>query len=300
MAPPCVRQAWLDLYGDGTQTLPLESYAGGWFCQSLDLGYPEIREVITDRPDTDGAVDRTALMGARLISAEIKAEIGAGARIDDVADNFAPYMVPSARPVLHYILDRPGAAERTFVVRAVAYSWAVVGGVERDIQLQWKAADPVARSPVVKTAIALAGAAGGSGRTYPLVFNRTYPAGGGSPSTATITSPGDVAVRPLVRIYGPVTGPVVTFTPSSGPVSKVAFVTSYRVDAGNYVEVDTIAKTAYLNGPGGASALAWLDWFNTVWPVLPIAPASTTMGMAGASTTGATQVQAIWQDGYLN
>jgi hypothetical protein len=293
---PCVRQAWLTL---GTLTLPLENAAGGWFCSSLDLGFPEVREVLSNRPDTTGAIDRTSLMGARLITAEVKAEVGAGARIDDVADNFAPFMVPSARPVLHYVLDRAGAAERTFTVRAVAYGWAVAGGVERDIQLQWKAADPVARDPNTQTVIALAGASGGTGRTYPLVFNRTYPTGGGAPSTATISSPGDVAVQPVVNVYGPITGPVVTFTPSAGPVSKVAFVASYRIDAGHYVAVDTVAKTARLDGPGGPSALAWLDWFNTVWPVLPVLPASTTMGLAGGSTTGTTQAQAIWQDGYL-
>jgi hypothetical protein len=292
----CVRQAWLTL---GSLTMPLESWSGGWFCSNLDLGYPEVREVINNRPDTDGAVDRTQFMGARLVSAEIKAEAGAGARIDDVADNFAPFMVPSARPVLHYILDRPGAAERTLTLRAVNYSWPIQGNIERDIQLQWKAADPIVRDPAVQTVTALAGAAGGSGRTYPLVYSRTYPVGGGAPSTATIASQGDLPVRPLLNIYGPITGPVVTFTPSVGPASKVAFVAAFRVDQGHYVQVDTVAKTAYLDGPGGASELAWLDWFNTAWPVLPVNPASTTMGLAGGSTTGSSQVQAIYQDGYL-
>jgi hypothetical protein len=292
----CVRQAWLTL---GSLSVPLESWSGGWFCSNLDLGFPEVREVINNRPDTDGAVDRTQFMGARLVSAEIKAEAGAGARIDDVADNFAPFMVPSARPVLHYILDRPGAAERTLTLRAVGYSWPIQGNIERDIQLQWKAADPIVRDPVVQTVTALAGAAGGSGRTYPLVYSRTYPTGGGAPSTATIASQGDLPVRPLLDIYGPITGPVVTFTPSVGAPSKVAFVAAFRIDQGHYVQVDTVAKTAYLDGPGGASELAWLDWFNTAWPVLPVNPATTTMGLAGGSTTGSSQAQAIWQDGYL-
>jgi hypothetical protein len=291
-----VRSAWLVL---GANTVPLESVPGGWFCSSLDLGYPEVREVIGNRPDTDGAIDRTALMGARVVTAAIKAVTGAGARIDDVADNFAPFMVPGARPVLHYILDRPGAAERTLTLRAVGYAWAIAGGLERDIQLQWKAADPIVRDPAVQTVIALAGASGGTGRVYPLVYSRTYPVGSGSSSTATITSPGDVPVRPLLNIYGPITAPVVTFTPTVGPVTRVAFVSAFRVDAGNYVQVDTVNKTAYLNGPGGASALAYLDWFNTAWPVLPTLPASTTMGLAGGSTTGATQVQAVYSDGYL-
>jgi len=293
----CVRQAWLVL---GSLSIQLENAAGGWFCSSLDLGYPEVREVIQNRPDTDGAVDRTQFMGARVVSAEIHAVAGAGARIDDVADNFAPFMVPSARPVLHYILDRAGTAERTLTLRAMGYTWAVVGASERQIMLQWKAADPVVRDPTVQTVTCYAGTAAGNGRAYPLAFPRIYPTSGGSPSTAVISSAGDLPVRPLVYVYGPVTGPVVTFTPTTGPVAKVAFVASYRIDQGHYVLVDTVAKTALLDGVAGQSALAWLDWYNTAWPVLPRQPDTTGMSMTGSSTSGSTQAQASWQDGYLS
>jgi hypothetical protein len=292
----CVRQAWLTL---GSLTIQLENIAGGWFCSNLDLGYPEVREVMQNRPDTDGAVDRTSLMGARIVTAEIHALAGAGARIDDVADNFAPFMVPSARPVLHYILDRPGTAERTISLRPSGYSWAVNDPAQRQIQLQWKAADPTVRDPNVQTAYAYTGTPAGNGRTYPLSFNRAYPASGGSPSSGTLSTNGDLPIRPLLYVYGPATGPVVTFTPSTGPVSKVAFVSSFRIDAGHYVLVDTVNKTALLDGLRGQSELAWLDWYNTSWPVLPIAPATTTMAMTGSSTSGATQTQATWQDGYL-
>jgi len=293
----CVRQAWLTL---GSLTIQLENVAGGWFCSSLDLGYPEPREVIQNRPDTDGAIDRTRYMGARIVSAEIHALAGAGARIDDIADNFAPFMVPNARPVLHYILDRPGAAERTINLRAMGYSWAVNSPVERQIQLQWKAADPTVRDPTVQTATSYTGTPTGNGRTYPLSFSRQYPATGGAPSTGTISSPGNLLVRPLLYIYGPVTAPAVTFTPTgSTPVSKVAFVPSFRIDAGHFVLVDTVNKTANLDGPNGASELAWLDWYNTTWPILPIQPDTTSMAMTGSSTSGSTQAQATWQDGYL-
>jgi hypothetical protein len=292
----CVRKAWLVL---GSLNVQLENPAAGYFCESLDLGFPTERAVVTNRPDTDGAVDRTRLMGPRLVAASIHAVAGAGAQLDAVAASFGPFMVPSARPVLHYVLDRPGAAERTLTLRATGYAWQVAGASERTINLQWTAADPIVRDPTVQTATALSGTAAGNGRPYPLVFNRTYPTTGGSPSTGTISSPGDVPVRPLVSIYGPVTGPVVTFTPTTGPVTKVAFVSSYRIDQGHYVLVDTVAKTAYLDGQLGQGVLAWLDWFNTTWPVLPIAPDSTTVGLAGSSTSNATQAVVTWQDGYL-
>jgi hypothetical protein len=141
----------------------------------------------------------------------------------------------------------------------------VAGASERSINLQWTAADPIVRDPTVQTVSTLAGTAAGNGRPYPLVFNRTYPTTGGSPSTAVISSPGDVAVRPLVAIYGPVTGPVVTFTPTTGPPSKVAFVASYRIDVGHYVLVDTTAKTAYLDGSQANGVLAWLTQAIVTW-----------------------------------
>lgn len=296
--PTCVRQAWLTL---GSLTMPLESPAGGWFCANLDLGSVEIREVISNRPDTDGAIDRTQYMGARVISAEVHAVAGAGARIDDVASQFAPFMVPGARPVLHYVLDRSGPTELTLNVRAVAYDWPIAGMPERVINLQWKAADPVARDPNVKTAVAYAGVATGGGRQYLLAFNRSYPQGGGAPSSGIISSAGIVPVRPLITIWGPVTGPSVQFAPSdSTPHSQVAFVNSFRIDVNNYVVIDTNAKTAYLNGAStGTSVLAFLDWFNTTWPILPAQPATTTMTITGTSTSSATQAVASWQDGYL-
>jgi hypothetical protein len=297
---PCVRKAWLTL---GAQTIQLEDPTQGYFCSLLDLGWPATRDVVSNRPDADGVDDRTQFMGARVISANVTALTGAGARVDAVASSFAPFMVPSARPVLHYVLDRPGAAERTLTVRASGYSWPISGPAQRDVQLQWLAADPVARDPTVKTATAMAGQIGAQGRVYPLTFNRTYPAGGGAGSGTTIVSPGDVAVRPLLRIYGPVTSPVVNFTINDGTghytTANVTFLAGYVINAGHYVDVDTAKKTALVDGDPTQNALNQLDWYNTVWPVLPVSPGSTGMGMSGSNTSAVSQVQAIWQDGYL-
>jgi hypothetical protein len=298
----CVRQAWLDLYGDGSTTIQLENGAAGYFCGSLDLGYPTVRTVSSNRPDQNGEDDRTQYMGGRVVTANITAVTGAGARIDAVASSFGPYMDPSARPVLHYILDRPGTAERTLVVRGSGYAWPIVGPDQRDIQLQWVAADPVVRDTVTQTVTASAGVSGGAGRVYPLTFNRSYPAGGSAAgTTGTIVSHGDIKVRPLVRIYGPISGPgmYVHFAPSVGPTADLRFVSSFRVDAGHWVDVDTRTKTALMDSDPTQSVLASLDWLNTTWPALPVAPASTTMNLYGAGTSNVTQAQSIWQDGFL-
>jgi hypothetical protein len=292
----CVRQAWLVL---GAQTVALENTAGGWSCEQLDLGYPAVREVKNNRPDTDGIDDRTTLMGERAVSANVHAVAAGGVSIDAVAAQFAPFMVPSARPVLHYVLDRPGAPERTMTVRAAGYAWPIAGPIERQIHLQWIAADPVARDPTQRSAVAFAGSSTGAGRGYNLTFLRTYPTGGGSSSSATITSAGDVAVRPLLRIYGPVTAPTVTFTPAAG---LVTFLPTMVVSGGHYLEVDCAQRSAYLDGDRTQNVLTQMDWATMNaqggWPLIP--PQTTvTMAMTGQSTGGLTQTQATWNDGYL-
>jgi hypothetical protein len=292
----CPTHAWLTL---GALRVDLEDQSQGWFLEALDLGYPVVRDVVTNRPDTDGIDDRTQFFGSRAISASVKAVPGAGAAMNAVAASFAPFMVPSARPVLHYVLERPGNPERTIVVRAAGYAWPLNDPGFRAIQLQWIAADPIAKDPAAQSATAYAGSSAGAGRRYNLAFNRTYPGGTGSAATATLYSPGDVTVRPLLRIYGPVTAPVVAFSGGNG---VAAFLPTLTVSGGQYVEVDCAARTAYVNGDRTQNVLTQMDWVtmnaNGGWPRIP-PRTSVTMTFTGQSTSDTTQVQATWNDGYL-
>ena len=294
----CIRKAWLTL---GAMTMPLEDEALGYYCTELNLGYPEVRDVVSNRPDRNGIDDRSAYFGQRVISANL---IATRASLDAVAASFAPYMVPSVRPTLHYVLDRgPDSPERTFTVRASGYSWPIVGSSKhRDIQLQWVAADPVALDPTLHTVTAWAGSTIGGGRVYNLTFNRTYGAEGGSlPTAAVLSSAGDVIVWPLLRIYGPITLPLVTFTYRAPRApARVQFVAPFVIDAGHYVEVDTAEKTAYRDGDRSLPVLGSIDWLATVWPYIPANGEECSMSLTGDSTSEVTQVQAAWQDRYLS
>ena len=292
----CVRSAWLVL---GGLTLPLENEAAGYFCSSLDLGYPDVREVTNNRPDADGIDDRTQYMGGRVVTADITAMASAGARIDDAAAAFAPFMVPSARPVLHYVLDRGDNTERTLTLRGSGYAWPVAGPFERDIQLQWTAADPVARSSVSKSATAWAGT-GTLGRVYNLVFPRVYPVGAGLPTTGVISGNGDVPIQPYLRIFGPITNPIVWLSVVGlGPITASQIRLTARIDAGHFLGIDTRLHTVRMDDDPAQSMLSSVYWISTTWPVLPNLPAYTNMTVSGTGTTSSTQVQASWQDGYL-
>jgi hypothetical protein len=293
----CVRSAWLVL---GNTTLALEDATKGYFCTSLDLGYPAVRDVVDNRADRNGADDRTTLFGPRAITANITALAGAGAVIDDVADNFAPFMDPSRRPVLHYILDRPGTPERVLTVRAAGYSWPIAGPYQRDIQLAFVASDPIPRATTATTVTAWAGTSA-AGRVYNLPHPRVYPAGAAA-TTAVMTVTGDVAAQPLLRIYGPVTGPIVTLAPYSGGATQyfyLYFAATYAITAGNWVDVDSAARTAYYNSDPTQPALANIDWVNSkLWPTVAAGQAYR-LSMTGTGTGTQTQVQATWTEGYV-
>src|SRR5215469_3342880 len=141
----------------GTRTLPLEDDLAGYAATELDLGFPEVREVVSNRPSADGVDDRTSLMGSRAISANVRSLAGGTMTPDEVATLFAPFMVPSARPELHYVLDRPGAPERMAVVRSSGYGWPINGTKKREIHLSWIAADPVFRDPAGRSSSSRSG-----------------------------------------------------------------------------------------------------------------------------------------------
>lgn len=290
----CVRRAWLSLNG---RTVELEGR--GYGCTSLDLGAPEVRDVTNNRPDADGIDDRTRYMGGRAVTATIAAVAGGGARIDEVASSFGPFMVPSARPELHYVLDRGTNPERVLVVRASAYQWPIEGPDQREIALSWIAPDPIARDPVGRQAVAMAGSAVAFGRAYPWRPPRTYPAGSQGPTVGVIESDGDVPVRPYLRIFGPCDNPVVSFNATNPAGSFVVALDEYRIDAGQFVGIDTDNHVAYLNDDPTQSVLSAVDWASVVWPVLPVAPGSTEMSLVADNTNYLTQVVASWRDGYL-
>jgi len=298
MAAACVRSAWLVL---GSTSLLLEDPTKGYFCTSLDLGFPAVREVVQNRPDQDGVDDRTRYFGSRVVSADIVALAGAGARIDDVADNFAPFMSPAARPVLHYVLDRPGAPERTLTLRASAYAWPIAGPYQRDITLQWVAADPIARDGVTRTATAWAGSSTPPGRQYNLTFNRIYPPGSAAPTSGVIAPTGDVAVKPVYRIYGPITKPNVqvrAFDGTNTVTTNMTFLATFTIGSGQWVDIDSANKTATLSD--GTSVQAQIDWQATRFTAIGPAPGNATIFLNGTSTTGITQVVASWQEGWLS
>lgn len=301
----CVRRAWLEL---GALVVQLHDESKGYYVAELDLGSPEVREVTSPRPDKNGVDDRTLFMGGRVVSVTVVAVASAGAQIDQVAAQFGPFMVPAARPILHYVLDRPGAPERTIALRAQSYDWKVDNDYQRDIQLAWMAPDPVVHDVTVQSiTVSPATDTGELGRTYNEVPPRTYPPGEPAPAAgANAYNAGDVAVYPTIRINGPVTNPNVTTSDSSAggkQSGRVPFTGGLVIDAGKYVLVDCANRVAYRDGDPALDVTSFINWSgmqaNGGWPLFQ-ARHNHWCGMLGSSTTPATNAVLSWSNGYLS
>jgi hypothetical protein len=305
--PYLQRVAWLTL-GDGTAPLYLDDWVAGYVCTELDLGWPEVRTVVNNRPDQHGTDDRTKLWGARVITAKLEAWPGGTLTVDQVAELFGPYLDPGSRPQLHYLTSAND--ERILTLRPNAFSAPMGTSVVRKFQLSWVAPDPLVYAGALRSGTTIPTIPGLAGRTYDLTFNRTYPAGGQSSQPVTVTNNGDQAAWPTITIWGPVTTPSVTIDYWGDPGGTtnlgkllVPFVTGYRIDLPHYVVIDTRARAAWLDGDPLQSVVSSIDQTNALW--LPIPPVGANHAFGSFSMTGTsmqasrTHADVAWREAFL-
>ena len=273
----------------------------------LDLGYPEVRDVVNNRPIQDGLDDRSRYFAGRQITANITAWPGGQVPLDDIPALFGPYMSPANRPELHYTKLSAEDAERVIVnLRAAAFSSPMGSPSKREMQLQWIASDPLLRDTVIKSVSAWPGTAGSPGRTYPLGFNRVYPPGTGARVTGFPVNNGDVPVAPLIRIYGPITYPQLFFvnTGKGGNLNQnysFLFGPGTVIGAADWIEVDCNAKTVLLDGDPTRPIQDQVNFQGSQWPyILPASGWDSAVNLNGTSTSGVTQAEVIWQDRFLS
>jgi phage-related protein len=128
------------------------------------------------------------------------------------------------------------------------------------------------------------------GRAYSLTFSRTYPA---SPvlGSGSFVNAGDDDAYPLIRIYGPVTEPVL----DNNTQGKSLTFAGLTLSATEYLEIDTRAKTILLNGDTANSRYDKLVFPTSDWWWL--SPGINLIRFHPATfTDGVTLAELTWRD----
>lgn len=220
---------------------------------TVDVGFPAIRESSISATGQDGARDQTQFIGPRTVTAEVTMP---GLGYSAVEDELRAYLHPSARYYLH-ILQPGWSGERRVQVRTGAY--ACPPALPLVAQIGWVAptgtfegaAQSVSLLPTfsdneggIATPVAL-----------PAAFNPGY-----NPGAATITVEGTSPTQVTATIYGPCTNPVLFL---AGAQARLSFNTT--IAAGDFLQVDFGARTALLNNNPLLSMYGYLDFVRSSW-----------------------------------
>jgi len=273
---------------DGQRSFTLQPHAEiavqGW-----NLGFPAVREVSEDRSDADGSVDSTAYHGPRAVTMTMTM---LGANRLRLLDELRSFCGPAARPYLTItsdLWDQP----RRVRLRADQQSSALnVGmGTSRPVQAGWVAPDGVLEAVALSEVTVGPSGLATTGLTYPVTYPVTYPAStSGGP--VTVVNAGTAPVCPVVRMYGPATGPVLSVD-GQGSLSFP----SLTIPAGDYVEVDFRERTVLVNSLPTVSRYGLLDFAAATWWQLQ--PGSNVVRYAPAAYSGGAAAVVTWRAAWL-
>jgi hypothetical protein len=133
--------------------------------------------------------------------------------------------------------------------------------------VQWVAPDGIIESTTLTSETASATPEVEPGRSYDRSYDLSYPAS--SPiGSVTIDNTGNVSVYPELLLYGPATDPRIENITGGGAL----VFTGLTLGEGDYLEIDTRQRTILLNGLPTANRYSFLDFAESAWAGLELAP----------------------------
>lgn len=250
------------------------------------IGSRAPRVVKRNRALADGGIDDTRFAGGRAVSVTIMTNEDLCARPDetmqDLIDRLTPYTVARRRPLMQWTV--PGSPHvRELTVRGEDAPISIGRRSHPVIVTSWDAADgeittpfdPTADCTIIEPAIDVE-----TGRTYDLVFNRTYP-----PSLAvgdrTVISGGNERAHWSAVIFAG-TGTTDPYLRINGVTMSFSGLT---LPEGSTVVIDTREHTMWLNGVPGDSVHQFSNFTQWAWEDLMLEPGANALRF-GASALG--------------
>lgn len=246
--------------GSVTVKAPTSQQGAGYYTRGMNV-QGGLRTAMTDRPQQDGSYNEVAYESGLMV--EMQAYLfGSDASSRQTLTDALVTVVNSLKlggGTLGWTpQDASAARQLSAVSLAAPLAFEHLGGTVRGFQLLLKSEKPYSESATATEVDSIALTASGGGFVVPLTIPITFTSSGGG--TLTYTNSGSVTVRPVLRVYGPITNPVVTNTTLGYGLSF-----SGSIAAGDFWEIDLFERTVTLNGVATATA-----------PLRALVPASST------------------------
>jgi hypothetical protein len=252
------------------------------------------REVSYPNPGQDGRRDNTLYLDAAAVTMELALKSNIGAQLDVLS----ALNHPSRRPFLVIDDDEYPGGPRQIRLRFASKTGPYEADNYRLLQLGWTAPGGLWEDQVPSQATVGGSASTGGGLAVGhagLAIGHAGLAIGSSASGSSLMVTGGGAVRRpfTARLYGPCSGPKLTndvLTIPGRPNGNIVFPDSVSVAAGDYVEVNTGAKTALRNSDPAQSVP--LDWANSDWWLME--PGQNLIRYHPATTSGPVAAVLTW------
>jgi len=264
--------------------LPTDETVGLWLVD-LDLGFPEIREVVQARPGRDGNYDHTMWHGARTITCNLVADNVA------ILDRLGGFMKPAARPILRFTA---GGTERQAEMRVTSYAAPLATTARRgiiDISAQWSVPTGRIKSAAEHEITAFPTGLE-EGRVYDLDHDRAYPPTSGVGNT-TVHNAGNDHTPILMRIYGPCTDPKIENRTVGAKLETSGLV----LNEGEYVEIDSGERTVYFQSDPAQSLYDRVDFAVSDWFYLD--PGVNVLRFYPEASAPPCQIDYVWRDSWV-
>jgi hypothetical protein len=276
--------------------------ADGFVVTEFEIGWPEVREVMTPRSLSDGLVDTTAYLGKRPVTVSLRYDQTKLAT-QNLIDLVTPYLSPRYRPQLVWTVQQtdPGCVGpsatvetvRSLRVRGVDGPLVVNAPKYLSMILQWVAQDPYTTSLDQSCAVALLTGSEEFGRTYDLTFDRDYPY---SPQygVTSFTPLGNAPMDWTGTITSEVTSPEILINDTTVTFAGLILL------PGQTINIDTQERTILRNNDPNDSLYGLTNFQDWTWDEIRLTPGENQIRLQAASYAGEPSFTLCWYDQWFS
>lgn len=244
----------------------------GFVVASIEVGFPESRQVVRSRSLADGLFDDSRYLGSRVITVTVRMRSGGcdpKGTSQELIDQVMAYMSPRRRPRLVWSLQRDINEMRSTVVRGFDAPVLIDAYAYPTVVFQFVSSGSFLEAPEETCFIANPDIpATETGRDYDLTFDRTYSPGGPTDSIFVVnpgTVPADWTGTILASANQPnivVNGYPISFNANGG----------VNLIAGQTLNIDTKERTILLNNDVQESRYDRVNFEEWTWDEVLLQP----------------------------